>query len=85
MSYKSEIKTLQDLISFGVSTKGCEDNRYLYLWANDPNRDFYDSSLFRYDKNSKTLERIPSELSLYPELDSAVDVDITIDYLKKFL
>lgn len=85
MSYKNTIKTLEDLIEYGIKKQGYEDENYLYIWADDADRDQYDSSFYRYDKRNKTLNRFPSVIDFFPVLNLAKKIDMNTDYLKSFL
>ncbi|MBQ9907181.1 MAG: hypothetical protein IJM46_10475 [Oscillospiraceae bacterium] len=85
MAKANEIKNLEDLINFGVKTKGYEDETYLYIWANDPERNYYDSSFYRYNKKSKTLEWHSSMISFFPTFDKVNKVEFDPDYLKQYL
>lgn len=85
MSYKNTIKTLEDLIEYGIKKQGYEDENYLYIWADDADRDQYDSSFYRYDKRNKTLNRFPSVIDFFLILNLAKKIDMNTDYLKSFL
>lgn len=81
----NNIKTLKDLIEYGVEPEACEKQDYIYLWASDPDRSFYDPSMYKYDRVKKTLEFISSASLVAAETKGARPIKVSSDYLKKFL
>lgn len=78
------IKTLEDLISYGFNENALENSKYLYIWP-ATKIDNVDSHLYKFDKEKKTLERVPGFISVIIEVEDAKDVKIDPDYLKQYL
>ena len=85
MSYIDDIHSLSDLIDYGVGKIGYEDDTYLYIWAADPDRTFYDSSLYKYNKKEKKIEWVSTMTAVAKELNAANKVEMNAEYLKKYL
>lgn len=80
-----KIKSLGELIVSGFDEDALENDKYLYVWPKRPNKDDFDSHLYKYDKTEKTLEWIPGFISIVGEIDDAKDVKIDERYLKQYL
>ena len=88
---RGDIRTLQDLIDFGIGGAG-EDENYLYIYEYNPNRGYYDSSFFLYDKKKKELKHIPDDLEFIDSVKKIPYADAIgqstpisdIEYIKSF-